>query len=113
MTSVCSRGRPLPARSRRRRSGTSHSVSSAIGLAGSGRPAARTRAPAATSAPAASSATKMPQSMPTVVAGPLIEGLSNRRQISSTSTQAPASETITPSPPGRWKRLRWVRAHTR
>ena len=110
MTSVCSRGRALAARSRRVRAGTSHSVSSAVGLGGSGRPAARTRAPAATSAAAASSEKKMPHWMPTVAARSSTSGLSNRRHTISASAQPPARETMKPSPPGRWKAWRCERA---
>src|SRR3954453_7832695 len=100
VTSVCSRGRPLAARSRRGgRRGTSHAGSSAVGLGGSGRPAARTRAPAATSAAAASSAKKIPHWMPTVAAGSWTPGLSNSRPPTSTRAPLPAAGPRGPGPP--------------
>ena len=43
----------------------------------------------------------------------LIWRLFDKPSISSTSTHPPASETMNPSPPGRWKRIRCARAHTR
>ncbi len=55
----------------------------------------------------------MPHSIPTVAPGSDTSGLSNSRHTSSSSAQPPASEITTPSPPGRWNPLRWLRAQTR
>ena len=66
---------PVRPRLGRRRGGRSQSTSSAAGFGGSGRCAARTRAPATISAPAASSAPKMPHWMPIVAPGPCDVGL--------------------------------------
>jgi hypothetical protein len=82
-------------------------------LGGSGRCAARTRAPATITAPAATIAANMPHAMPTVAARSETSGLSNSRQISSSSAQPPANVIATPSPPGRWKPFCCERAQTR
>src|SRR3954465_3529939 len=114
VTSVCSAGRPFAGGARGGGGGgPSHAGSSAVGLGGSGRPAARTRAPAATRPAAASSAKKIPHWMPAVAAGAWTPGLSNSRHTTSTRAHAPAAETTAPSPPGRWKAWRCARAHTR
>ena len=95
------------------RAGRSQPTSSAAGFGGSGRWAARTRAPVAASTPAARSAANMPHWIPTVAPGSDTDGLSKSRQTRSSTAHPPAAMITVPSPPGRWKPLRWPRAQTR